>query len=313
MRLHPSSLLQLARRLLLLLVCWGLTATAHSATPAFWKITHGQQHSYLLGSIHMGDPAWYPLPAAIESAFSQSKRLVVEVDLRDQQAVAGRIQALALLPAGQQLQQQLSQPTWQRLSDYTAKLGVNINQLQPLRPWLVYMTLASLPLKQLGLQEQAGVENYFIRRLGTRQLSSLETLEQQLSLFTSLSPELQEQLLEMLMDTPAEEAGRLVTDWQTGNTGDLLEMMTTEPDDDSPASRWFTEQVLKKRNQHMATRLQSLLSRPESHFVIVGLAHLVGPDSVIARLRQAGYRVIRVDYSATTSTQTPIPASEAPR
>ena len=299
----------IAQRLILLFLGWALAASATAATPAFWQISHGQQHSYLLGSIHMGSPDWYPLPGAIEAAFDNSTHLVVEVDVRDRQAVARQIQALALLPPGQQLQQQLSQATWQRLKDYTAKLGIDARQLQPLRPWLAYMTLATLPLKQLGLEEQSGVDNYFLQRLGQRQLLSLETLEQQLSLFTSLSPRLQEQLLEMLMETPMTEANRLVNSWRTGNTEDLIAMITPDPDDDSAASRWFTEQMLKKRNQHMATRLQSLLSVPEQHFIIIGLAHLVGPDSVIDHLRRAGYQVRRIELPSPQ--QLPIPTHKA--
>src|SRR5580658_6966526 len=46
-----------------------------------WKATSPTTTVYLLGSIHLGDKSFYPLPDQIESAFSTSKLLVVEVNV----------------------------------------------------------------------------------------------------------------------------------------------------------------------------------------------------------------------------------------
>jgi len=35
-----------------------------------------------------------------------------------------------------------------------------------------------------------------------------------------------------------------------------------------------------------------MLASPDTHFVTVGVGHLVGPDSVVARLRAKGYKVL---------------------
>ena len=49
------------------------------AHPCIWKVTANNATVYLFGSIHVGAAEFYPLPAPVESAFSSSDELVVEL------------------------------------------------------------------------------------------------------------------------------------------------------------------------------------------------------------------------------------------
>ena len=51
------------------------------------------------------------------------------------------------------------------------------------------------------------------------------------------------------------------------------------------------ERLLVNRNRNWLPRLDALLSRNSRAFVVVGAAHLVGPDGLLAMFRAKGYKV----------------------
>ena len=50
-------------------------------------------------------------------------------------------------------------------------------------------------------------------------------------------------------------------------------------------------QLLVARNRNWVPQLKAMLASGKTHFVTVGIGHLVGRDSVVAMLRAKGYRV----------------------
>lgn len=58
--------------------------------------------------------------------------------------------------------------------------------------------------------------------------------------------------------------------------------------------------LLKRTNQWVA-KLQASLIRGDT-FVVVGVAHVVGPTGLVAKLQAQGYRVQRLSHAATNST-----------
>ena len=51
------------------------------------------------------------------------------------------------------------------------------------------------------------------------------------------------------------------------------------------------QRLLVERNRNWLPRIEALFARPRPAFVVVGAAHLVGPDGLIAMLRAKGVRV----------------------
>ena len=68
------------RTLFAFLLCLLLPLHAF-ADPAFYRVSKGNQQHWLLGSIHAGKPALYPLPEPVERAWLRSRALVMEVDM----------------------------------------------------------------------------------------------------------------------------------------------------------------------------------------------------------------------------------------
>jgi len=57
-------------------------------------------------------------------------------------------------------------------------------------------------------------------------------------------------------------------------------------------------ELLVERNRRWLPQIIELLKTPERELVLVGSAHLAGPDGLIRSLRERGYRVSRVDSTA---------------
>lgn len=65
---------------------WMLSAMApllakESDKPPFYEFSYQGKTVYLLGSIHVGRPDFYPMPKVVESAFDSAEALVVEADI----------------------------------------------------------------------------------------------------------------------------------------------------------------------------------------------------------------------------------------
>jgi uncharacterized protein YbaP (TraB family) len=49
--------------------------------------------------------------------------------------------------------------------------------------------------------------------------------------------------------------------------------------------------VLKERHDRWLPQIEKMIADGRTHLIVVGLAHLVGPDSVVAMLRARGVEV----------------------
>ena len=51
------------------------------------------------------------------------------------------------------------------------------------------------------------------------------------------------------------------------------------------------KRLLRERHDKWLPQIQKMIADGRTHFIVVGAAHLVGPDSVIAMLRAKGVRI----------------------
>jgi hypothetical protein len=259
-----------------------------------WAVAGPSGRVYLLGSIHFLRKDDYPLPAAIEAAYTASRAVAFETDIERLQdpAVQSRMLELGTYPPGQSLFAALGADTRGRLERKLAAAGVPPQGVAGLRPWMVALTLATLELQRLGFDPGLGVDMHFHRRAkadGKRRVG-LETAEQQLQVFAALDAAGQEALLaETLQDL--ERLPRMTADvlslWSAGDAAGLQRLLFATIDQ-YPSIR---ERVLTARNRAWLPKIEELLRAGEPALVVVGAMHLIGPGSVIELLRQKGYSV----------------------
>jgi uncharacterized protein YbaP (TraB family) len=263
------------------------------ATPVLaWRAELGQSTFHLLGSVHVARPDLYPLDSRIEQAFAESDVLVLEVVLDDaaQLEAARRMMELGRLPPGKRLNEVVSPETWETLVSTQAARGQPLFGLRGFRPWFVALTLTTQALQSEGFLSEHGIDEHFRRAAAERseRVEALETVESQLTLFTSLSPDAEEQMLRQTledMDTYGDELSAAFRLWSAGDAAALDELMV------SPMQREYPDlfqRLFADRNRAMVERMLELAKVPGRYFVVVGAGHLVGNSGIVALLGARG-------------------------
>jgi uncharacterized protein YbaP (TraB family) len=265
-----------------------------AARSFMWKATRQQGVVYLVGSVHMLTKDFYPLAAALDAGFKESDLLVEEVDLSEMLAPDTQFSLLArgMLPAGQTLDKVVSPATMALVNARVGNLGMPASALQQFKPWFLAMTLMAVEWEKAGFDASLGLDKHFYDRAQSEKkaVQGLETTEYQISRFDGLAMNQQERFLaESLKDLDAEKASvqKIADAWKTGDLPTVERLVLQDVKDDP----FMYQRLLVERNRNWLPKVEALFARPSPAFVVVGAAHLVGPDGLIAMLRAKGARV----------------------
>jgi len=276
-------------------------AQKSAVTPLIWEVRSEANAVYLLGSIHLGRSDMYPMGPVVEKAYQASKIVVLEADPTDQESIMGAISA-SLYEPPESLQKNLPGPLLARLSRTLERYGIPLEQAQPMKPFLVAITLASFEYARAGFDPSLGVDMHFARRAKQdgKPVVELESFGGQMALMSNLSAGLQESMLQVTLDSidkgeiPA-LVGSMVDAWKSGDGIRLLDTVSAE-ERKLPAAvaQEFHRKFMSDRNIAMVGKIESMLKQPDVHFIAIGAAHLLGQDSVLTILSEKGYRVRRL-------------------
>jgi len=274
-----------------------LVAVSLEAAPArnfLWKATSKSGGTmYLVGSVHLLPKDSYPLNPALEAAFKESDLLVEEADLGEM-GVGAQMAFLSrgMLPSSTPLDKVLSPATYALLTKRAAEIGVPVEPLKLLKPWMVAQMLEVMQWQKAGFDPELGLDKHFydLAQGAGKSVQGLETLDFQMSLFDGMTLAEQDHLLaETLKEIDTEQANmaKLMDAWKAGDAPTVerivLSALRQEPQ--------LYQRLLVDRNKAWIPKLEALFARTGRTFVVVGAAHLVGPDGLISLLRAKGYSV----------------------
>jgi uncharacterized protein YbaP (TraB family) len=276
------------------------SAPAHAQKPGsqfMWRVEGaGGSTAYLLGSLHVLTADFYPLSASINKAFAESKTLVEEVDIDETSDPMVMMAALskAMLTDGRTLDQIVAPDVFAEVKKRAEKAGMPMMAIQRMKPWLVAITLMAPTLQAAGFKAELGVDRHFFDRAKDSGMKrqALETMAYQLDRFDSLSPSLQEALLKTTMedlDREVEGVKELAQAWRFGNVA-AIEKMTLATLKEAPQ---LYQNLLVERNHNWIPHVEKCLTDKAGCFIVVGAAHLVGPDGLPTLLAKKGYQVIQ--------------------
>jgi uncharacterized protein YbaP (TraB family) len=270
-----------------------------AADPAVWHVAGPRgAEIWLLGSIHVLSKDDHPLPGSVDRLFERADELVMELDLDDidiaaeQQALLGT----AVLPRGTVLRDVLPPGMYATAARRTRALGIDLALLENFEPWLVAITLLDLSLQAQGYSSQLGVEQHLVgkARAAGKTITGLESPAEQFALFDNLPADAQRDLLEQSLDELTAAGGEIrdiTAAWRDGRLEDLSEELLAEFEQ-FPS---LYEDVVVARNANWIAPLEALLEGERKVLVVVGALHLVGDDSVIAKLKARGHDVRRLE------------------
>jgi uncharacterized protein YbaP (TraB family) len=259
-----------------------------------WKVSKGTAAVYLVGSIHLLTKDYYPLSPALDAAFKDSDLLVEEADFAEMETTASQFSLLTrgLLPAGQTLDTVVSPSTYALVTKRVSDLGMPLEPLRRFKPWMLAMTLVEMEWQKAGFDASLGLDRHFYDRAKAdgKRVQGLETVDYQVSLFDGMTMAEQDRLLaESLEDIEQERTNvfALTDAWKAGDAA-AVERIVLDDLKDDPV---MYQRLLVARNRNWLPRIDALFTRNGRTFVVVGAAHLVGPDGLLAMFRAKGYKV----------------------
>jgi len=275
-----------------------LSTTSRAQTRAFaWKVSKGAGVVYLVGSVHMLTSDFYPLPASLEAGFKDSDLLVEEANLAEMLSPNMQFSMLSrgMLPAGQALDKVISPATLALLNKHTSALGMPAEALKQFKPWMLAMTIEAMEWQKAGFDAELGLDKHFFDRaqVDHKTIQGLETTDFQISLFDGMTMDQQDRFLaETLKGVATETAsvGKLAASWKAGDVAGIERLVLADVKSDPVVY----DRLLVARNRAWLPKIEALFSRPTHAFVVVGAAHLVGPDGLVAMLKTKGYQLVQM-------------------
>ena len=299
-------------------VAW-LVACSESSAPSapsepwgekhfLWKVSDENSSVWLLGSIHVANVSFYPLPTVIDSAFTAANELAVEINMSDAYVVS-EVQWLTnrhgMLIDGT-LHDKLPITLWYSLDSLCTAWNLPVSTFESMRPWLVATTISSYAYIRAGLKSEYGIDNVLMGRAANsgKPIVSLETAEEQIEALAG-SSESDSAGICLLKSTMRELPGvkplirNLVKAWKTGDDELLNSLLNEENVQDYTPSEIqlmeeFEQRIYVNRNLKMADSVASFLRDDRNVFVVVGVAHLAFEEhNVIENLRNRGFVIER--------------------
>jgi uncharacterized protein YbaP (TraB family) len=270
-----------------------VSATADLSRGFIWRVERDGRIGWVVGSIHVLSPDYYPLPDSMEKAYLRAATLVEEIDLAEAQSpeIVALVGSLATYSGAETLKSELSPETYRMLSDRLTTAGASIEPFERMRPWFLTVTVMAAQLRSAGFDPALGLDRHFFdknARMG-KQFRSLETAAEQIKMLSGLPPKVQEGMLRETMETNDAIVTQMDKVGKAWRAGDItaLEQIVLKPMKDQPE---VYESLVVGRNRNWIPKIESCLG--EGHcFVVVGAAHLVGPEGVLALLQQKGYTI----------------------
>ncbi|MCZ6746159.1 MAG: TraB/GumN family protein [Acidobacteria bacterium] len=289
------------RHVLLLLLLVTLPLSQAGEPRLFlWEI-EGETTSYMFGTIHLPDERVLTLPAPVRSAFSASDAVYTEIAM---DAVTQlKFSAATLLPKGESLRALLGPDLARRATAYVESRERDMELFDRFTIWAFMLQLTLLDDYEKYLSAVPMDYSLYQQAIADgKQAAGLETLEEQMSLFTDLPTPDQAELLSQTLNYLESLQGRsesptekIVQIYLSGDLAALSEEIFASTDMDTEVSRRFMDSLLKQRNLRMADRMAALLQGQPgtTFFFAVGAAHFIGEDRLPTLMRQRGFRVHR--------------------
>jgi uncharacterized protein YbaP (TraB family) len=271
----------------------GAAPSAQTGRSFLWRVASGTGVLYLAGSVHALGADAYPLPDAYQRAFDASDTLVEELDLnQDLLAAAPLMLTKGVYTDGRTFETVVSKETVSLVQARLKGTPLSLELIQSMKPWMVMLMVSAMQVQLAGLDPSLGLDKHFFDKAvsGKKTIIGLETAEFQIDSFDKMPEAVQEQLLRATLselDTAQKELGSIVGAWKRGDAV-ALERMLLSGFQKYPGAY---NSLLVERNRNWMPQLEKCLARTKPCFVVVGAAHLVGPDGLLRMLQQRGYRL----------------------
>ena len=249
------------------------------------KSKDGKTTSYLYGTMHLMDADLFYFPKKLEKLLLKSDVLCMEIsnvndpDLSPD-ALFLKNETLSDYFSTEQMD---SIYRWAEKSLMMNKEQFNTN-FSKAKPFLLLQFLLQSSLPENAKSYEKEFES--LAKNNKKTIEGLESVTEQLELFTSLPKNQTEMVMSSLRDEANAKSSfqEMQKIYLSQNIDDLYTFMKKENDSPVNSSRAF----LEDRNQKWIPQMEKMMEN-KSVFFAVGAAHLAGPEVVIELLIKKGY------------------------
>lgn len=271
-----------------------LTAGAAAARPPVW-VVHGKDTTIVLfGSVHVLPAGLDWPPPALTDALGKADELWFEIPITPaaQQQAGALTQSRGPFPPNDALSNHLTPAQSARLRRVAQTLSLSTLALDRMRPWLAEVTISLAMDARYGASASEGVESR-VQALAppTARRRAFETVPQQIGFLAGSPLDTQiaslDETLGEIEDKP-ETYDKVIADWMAG---DAAAIRTDALDPLLTAAPVLYRRLIVERDQRWTRIIRQRLKGHGTVVMVVGVGHLVGPDSVPAMLRAQGIAV----------------------
>ncbi len=272
-------------------------ARARNDGPAIWKVSDHDSELYLFGTIHLlpEDLNW--LKDDLRDILQQAGTVYFEVDTSEKARIDATVLSaqLGFRKDGLRLADGLDNYQLKLLDAVANNGNIPLASLDAMKPWLASEYLTFTAAENAGLSADLSADEA-LKSLAKRQQKNiiyLESVEDQIRATADLPVGLQLEVLTETMEDFSDlgrQLKRLAQGWSVGQTDFLTQQMIDPLKADAGE---MYRSVLVDRNEKWAKTLIRHLEGSGISVVAVGTAHLLGEESLIADLKEAGYEVER--------------------
>ena len=270
------------------------------------RIVRNGNVAYIFGSMHAGNPDWFPLADVVEAAMRRADVFAFEFDLTQADMLPAPVQYL-LLPDGQTLIDFLPHDVYET---FIANLSTfdffDYELMNTLSPLALTQAASSEVMMELGVQAEYSVDFYvlnFAMQNGFP-IIGLNSLQSEASIFFSLPDYVQIAVAENFQNKAAafeaEEEQLIIDMYEAQDLAGFLDLRLAMAEPDDAFSVHFLRYGIHGRCHIFAAEIGRLLTEtaePTTFFITVGLLHIIGGDldtNVLSLLSGAGFEVVPI-------------------
>lgn len=262
---------------------------------ALWVVSNGANKLYLGGTIHRLQESDFPVPPAYLVAYDEAVTAVFEYD----PAIPLTSEDFEKfnLPPGESVLDYMTPGTELITDAFLKEFGRSLEVYSRRRPEFFNSILYSFGAQSFGFGP--GVDDFFINLAQSdgKQTGGLETAGEQIQAVSDgYAGQAINWNLSFLLRLAYIQGGQLYHDlrqlidrWRQGRA-DLI------GESNEQYQRFYPQQyesILANRNRNWIPVIESYLETPGVELILVGFAHLAGPENVLALLEDKGYVVER--------------------
>lgn len=266
------------------------------AQSSVWQVSKDKDHIYIGGTVHILPASEFPLPKEFETAYQNSDAIVLETKLPDSSDMAFQMQMMQQMTYsnGKNINDYLTNGTQRKLSEHLNHLGADIVMFQHFKPGFLMTMIALFEAKKAGLSGE-GVDMFYSNKANRdkKKIEYFESAEFQMQMIERLGKGSEDKFIKANLSQMSDFKTMftaLLSAWRSGNEQKLVKLAITPLKADPQSLKL----MLTDRNRSWVQDIDKMFKDSDKEFVLVGVAHLVGKNSVLDLLKAKGYQVTKL-------------------